>query len=670
MNKEIFFKQSKNCFFDDSMEIVPYIKQNCRNELSKVISVADDTCKNTFIFNMRWDMEKTQHRINFPNRINWVYQPADDVEWVYQLNRMRYWLCLGQAYLVTGEEKYPQTFVRQFYDWSDTVKINDEKYASAWRTLEAGIRLGNWLNAICYFKESPSITDDFLEVFSAVIVEHAEYLMKIDHTFRLKSNWEILSMHGLLFAGLMLPDSERSREYIRTALYWLEKNVTVQIYEDGTDWEQSPMYHNEIARDLLDVVFWGQCWKFQVPGSISEAALRMCRADCIWIKPDGNELAMGDSDEIDIRDIISYGAYIFTDPHLKYYSYDKLDYDSIWTLGIKSIHKYATLKKEVPGEFTEQLPDSGNFFFRSGTAGQEVFFHFRCGKHGGGHGHGDQMHVDLFANGEDILIDSGRYTYVEKTERREFKDMRAHNTCLVDGISYYDMKDGWNVNQLGRPIQRLCVEKKRYAYVEGTHMGYMLLQSGPVLVTRRIIFIKPDIFVISDEFYTTAEHDYQQLYHFNNAGAVKITDSGCIYESSKNKVRFILVGEKLHSSLRKTKFSREYNSYDNNMTMVTDFHGSGFTRIYTVVFLQADSGCSVKKIPVYRNTGHSGFANDMVEALLIKKNTMQYTVVLAHRDYEYISKAAMFVTENGCTGFGNVVVFSDNEKEIGCRLSM
>ena len=68
-----------------------------------------------------------------------------------------------------------------------------------------------------------------------------------------------------------------------------------------------------------------------------------------------------------------------------------------------------------------------------------------AGTLGAGHGHSDQLHVDLYARGEDILTDAGRYTYVNKPERFEFKNSSAHNTVTVDDEEVYTPVDSWEL---------------------------------------------------------------------------------------------------------------------------------------------------------------------------------------------------------------------------------
>ena len=54
--------------------------------------------------------------------MDWEYQPDSDPEFTYQFNRHRYFICLGQAYQLTGEERYAEHFVRLLTDWIRRVK--------------------------------------------------------------------------------------------------------------------------------------------------------------------------------------------------------------------------------------------------------------------------------------------------------------------------------------------------------------------------------------------------------------------------------------------------------------------------------------------------------------------------------------------------------------------
>ncbi len=59
-------------------------------------------CRKYFLFNSKWDLEQTDEPVQFDGAIDWTYMPADDPEFVWQFNRHRFFMTLGQAYQMTG----------------------------------------------------------------------------------------------------------------------------------------------------------------------------------------------------------------------------------------------------------------------------------------------------------------------------------------------------------------------------------------------------------------------------------------------------------------------------------------------------------------------------------------------------------------------------------------
>ena len=75
------------------------------------------------------------------------------------------------------------------------------------------------------------------------------------------------------------------------------------------------------------------------------------------------------------------------------------------------------------------LEESGNYYVRSSWECDGEYLHFRNGCLGGGHGHNDKLHLDVVSEGEDVLVDAGRYQYTYHEENRIWlKSAYAHNT--------------------------------------------------------------------------------------------------------------------------------------------------------------------------------------------------------------------------------------------------
>lgn len=669
MTKADFFDPKKRFFLDRPEEMARYAASYFENEVRETIRYADEICNQRYLFCLRRDMEQTHEPVVFDGQIDWLYMPADDAEWIYAFNRHRYFISLGQAYLLTGDEKYARAFVNQLCDWIDRVKRTDENCRLAWRTIEAGLRLEYWLKAICYFKDSLYLTDEVIEKFSGSVIDHAEYLMEIYDTFRLMSNWGVLQNHGLFMAGVFLPDSERAKEYRDTAVERLTEELRIQVYSDGSHWEQSPMYHNEVLHCVMDVVILAQRNGIHLPDAFLHKVKSMCMVSLITSKPNHCHLMQGDSDDVDIRDILTKGASAFRDPILKYGGYDLFDYDSLWDLGMDALEEYIKIEKTAPQDTSVALTDSGNIYMRTDWSEDACFLHFHCGTLGAGHGHSDKLHIDLFANGEDILVDAGRFTYVSGPVRFKYKDPESHNTTTVNDLKFTVCKDSWECSKLSQPVNQRHLFTDKYDYAEGGHLGYMSLESGGVFVNRKVIYIKPDIIILVDEFYSGTPNSYQQYFHFNNSGQVTCGDR-ITYRSGRNHAELIFATEGVEKKLVPSKLSRHYNKEEDNICLKTNIRANGFKSIITMISLcdpDRVEKAEVRKIEVKSNFKGIVFGDDFIEAVSIKKDGREYVAVVAHQ--EYASPTDTFLA-GGCTGFGQVVIFdrAEGEDRIGTVL--
>ncbi|MHB8131980.1 MAG: heparinase II/III family protein, partial [Mobilitalea sp.] len=529
MKKNEFFIKEDNCFFfEQPMEIAEYCKKHWSEEVAHILRVADEVCNRYFLFDLKWDMERTYQPVIFEDKIDWSIMPADDKEFIFQFNRHRFFICLGQAYQLTGDEKYAKAFTELLMDWITNVPMTKESKETTWRILEVGIRGENWTKAIRYFKDSPYLTDEVIDAFYHSLLQHAEYIVEMHSTYRLISNWGVIENHGLFEIAMALPPSERSAEYVRLAIARLDTLIRMGIMNDGVQWEQSPMYHNEVLHCYLDVYILASRNGIKLPDTMLDKIRRMAYADASWKKPNHHQIMMGDSDDTDIRDIITVAAYVFRDPVLKFSGYDILDFESIWDLGLQAAIEYSAMEKKEPPFVSVGLMDSGNYYLRSNWQENANLLHFHCGTLGAGHGHSDKLHIDLVIQGEDVLMDAGRFNYVTGPERFEFKDPMAHNTMTVDGALFTVCKDSWECYKLSQPVKQQFVTGDQYDFVQGGHLGYMDLKNG-VFHNRKIIYIKPDIYIIVDEMYTGGEHEYNQYFHFNNMGSVVLEGNQVTY---------------------------------------------------------------------------------------------------------------------------------------------
>lgn len=694
MTKQRFFAgNSQRFFLDDPAAIAAYCREHFPEECAHIIRIADEVSRNYFLFDLSRDMERTWEPVIFDpdGEVDWEYRPGNDPEFTFQFNRHRFFICLGQAYWLTGSEAYAKHFVRLLMSWITNVKKSPETEKTTWRILEAGIRGENWVKAIWYFKDSRWVTDEVVDAFYQCLVEHAEYIIRMHSPYRYISNWGVIENHGLFEIGIAMPDEGLRNRYTRIALEHLETEAQMQIMDDGIHWEQSPLYHNEVLHCYEDVLILAERNDIDVPDAIRDGVYRMAYGNLAWIKPDHRQFLMGDSDDTDIRDYISVAACLYRDPVLKTGGYPLLDFESVWDLGIECARMYEQLEAREPDFTSIALTDSGNYYMRSGWEEHGNLLHFHCGTMGAGHGHSDKLHIDLVIEGEDVLTDSGRYTYVAEGGRFEFKDPPAHNTITVDGQFFTVNADAWECSRLCQPVKEPYKFLDRYEFVQGGHLGYLINGTGDgVFVNRKVIHIKPDFYIIVDEMYACGKHSYQQYWNFSERGVLEAeTDEMIAVDEMPAADAMIAAdempaagrltgGEPVHKAvftgqqaqavfyymtpgcrmeLQESKIARDYNRYEMRKRICLTREQTGFTSLITVIqggTIGRQAECEIRKVPVWSALKKIRYPENMAEALKITCRGKEYVIIICHQE---VNSPTDLVEADGCMGFGNVIVF-------------
>ena len=196
---------------------------------------------------------------NEPGRVpgdplDWTYRPGIDWEWTWALNRHGWWSDLCAAYLQTGSETYMRELDLLIRSWVGGHPPTVED-ASAWRTIEAGIRtMGPWMSILGALKASPAISRDAWLYYLRSIQDHAEFLLANPKG----GNWLLMETNGVLACGLNFPEFKRAGAWVDTAIQKFEHEIIHQTHPDGSQEEYSSHYHFvclhnfEMALDRVD----------------------------------------------------------------------------------------------------------------------------------------------------------------------------------------------------------------------------------------------------------------------------------------------------------------------------------------------------------------------------------------------------------------------------------
>lgn len=649
---------------EERRQISQYVKWLCPDELEMVIRTADEVVKQTFLFRFPWDMERTRVPVTFQGDIDWRHIPDHDPEWTYMLNRHRYWVALGQAYAVTGDEKYASALCRQLEDWIERNPAPAEPVTDnpTWRTIEAGLRGANWIKALRYILDSPQFNSRFLAKVLISIHEHGRYLASAFTNWKRISNWGVLETSGLFQIALFFQEFRFAEQWRQLGLARLTQTAGIQVMPDGIHWEQSPTYHHEVLSCYLECIHFSWINGISLPALFQQAVHQMAVASLYWAKPNHRQPMLGDSDDSDVRSLLTSAAWLFQDPELRHGGYPTLDYDNAWLFGLEGIEQYSRMPAKEPARMSRPFPHSGHYVMRSGWSEEDLYLYFHCGPLGGGHGHADLLHFDLYAYGRDLLTDLGRYNYSDHTPlRKALKESTAHNTTLVDGIGFTEIEDTWSFGRIAKPLGSRWISTRGFDYVEAGHDGYFHLED-PVYPQRKIIFIKPYYWLLVDRFTCKEEHTFTQRFHFA-PGTVTMDEKSLICRTTnEGEANLCIVPvhtDGLQGYISEGVISREYNLLEPNLHMTYSRSGKGTVSMMQVLFPQRpgmNEMPRVEKVPVFRHTGEQA-EDAQAEAckIVLPETGIEHILVVSHRVPSV--HADSYVVE-GMQIFGEVVLIS------------
>lgn len=440
----------------------------------------------------------------FPDgRIDWHFNATenrDDMpynqQWISQLQRMQHWRPMILAYEETGDEKYARAWVEQMRSWIKDCPRLDAKFNAfpsfCWRTINVGIRmLGIWDQAFHAFLHSPSFTDEAMMDYLQSCIVHADHLRR-NHTS--DNNWLAMEMNGLYTVAVTFPELKRAREWKDHAIEVMHAVMKEQFLPDGAQVELTPGYHGTTLGNAMSVPE-----KARRVGLFSElpedfiAMAEKAYAYYMWLA--GPE----EYKTPHFNDSGGASAIHWCGKGLEYFPHRQ---DFRWM---------ATEGKEgkEPDHTSHAFDWAGYFVMRSGWQPDANYLCFDAGPLGMSHVHQDKLNVVAQAYGRRILYDNGGGEY-EKSKWRYYSiDTFAHNTILVDGMPQrrYTVRHD-NVSK--EPIDVAWQSNDRYDFAVGvyeepySHEDEKTLRydeskrTCPAQHSRRVLFVKPDLFVVVD----------------------------------------------------------------------------------------------------------------------------------------------------------------------------
>ena len=541
----------------------------------QIIQEADLVLANKFRFTDKWAMEPCPDIYEFEDEIQWTYAFKEDPEWTYMLNRHQYFITLGRAYKITSDPRYLEGFERMILHWIHNNPLMESLKSTTWRSIEAGIRCDYWLDALAYFEDD--LTESTLDLIYGSLHEHGAYLFKLQDPDIIHSNWVIIQNAGLYKLSLKCPFFSDSDLWRPIAIQQLHASLEIQLYEDGMHWEQSMTYHCEIILCLIKSLLTAEACGISKDQGLMNALSHATQALISVLSPNNDLPVKGDSDAMDVSGLVTLAAYVLDWPSLPLDHY-LVDDEFIDHVDYERLEKIELTPQARPTH-SSSLPHSGYHIMLSESRGIKNQLVFTTGDIGGGHGHMDLFHYDVYYQNRPVLVDSGRFTYADHMpERKAFKLPQAHNTVMVDQTPFSQYGNTWLYHKVTRSLYQHFQTQPIFDYAEAAHDGYMDL-NDPVLHTRGILFLKPSLYLIIDTLRCRKQHRINRFYNMANSDG-SLDEQGLLFE---NNIRITpLMTDRFW--IENQVISKRYNEKSPSIRMIDETTIEGTQQLLTLIY--------------------------------------------------------------------------------------
>jgi hypothetical protein len=406
----------------------------------------------------------------------------DDVGTVWVLNRLRHFVPLTQAYLLTGRKDYLAAISRHLDIWQRENPIaNSVNWADP---MEASLRLSTLVWVARALAPDPKAADLFPGLMRAMY-GHARFIAAGLDNPRPVNNHAIFAAIGLYLFAADYPEFAEAPRWKEMAERRLLDELDWQYTQGGVHRELCTGYHKSLTDVYLNYV----AAKGRAGEAVSPRALERIGAQLGALRamtaPDGRIFHLGDSGEMALIDTgvapddavptLYLGALLLGEPGYQAEAVPgtAARWNAAWVLGEAALdHASQVLEaraptappgRSVPGGSgpLRVFPEAG--WFRIDSDGLALLGDL--GPIGGtpelaGHDHADTSSFVLWYGDRPLLVDPGTYTYRSGLVTggvvwRDFlRSTAAHNAVTVDGRSQADPAPG-DFGYLQRPAAGL-----------------------------------------------------------------------------------------------------------------------------------------------------------------------------------------------------------------------
>lgn len=374
----------------------------------------------------KYDINKHWTEVNDYNK------EAGDIKYVWEKSRFSFLYTIIR-YDYHFDEDHSEFVFSQIEKWMDANPINmGPNYKCS---QEMSLRILNWIFGLYFYKNSSFLTEKLFQRILHYIYWQLHHVYHNINFSRIavRNNHAITETLTLYIVSTLFPQFSESAKWKKAGKKWFEQEIAYQIYNDGT-FLQFSMNYNRVVIQLLT-------WAIRIVeingekfnDIIYERAyksvnfLYQCQENSNGYLPNygSNDGALffklSNNNYRDYRPQLDALHKLLTNKSLYEEEYE----DTLWYGNNKKSLFDPIIKQEGIVKFSI----SGYYLIRE----VDTLTFIRCGNHKDRPAHADNLHIDIWYKGENLLLDGGTYKYnTDDKELKYFMGTESHNTVMLD----------------------------------------------------------------------------------------------------------------------------------------------------------------------------------------------------------------------------------------------
>lgn len=369
---------------------------------------------------------------------HWVFHetgkaqiPVEDIKLVWEPARFSWAIELGKAYYFSRDEQYARKFKALYQDFRN---INPLNIGPNWQSgQEVALRLIALVVAAHLMRPSEIFDHPFLTQLCKDIADHAERIIPTLSYAQAQNNNHLISESvGLYTAALFLKEHPRASKWKSTGRDLFRKAIMEQIEEDGEYCQHSTNYH----RMMLTLALWMNTLIACEGKELGSDEIEKLGKAVAWLirqfdAPSGKATNLGHNDGSFILPI-SLSEYADYRPVIQAASAAFLDTRILQNGEWNDLMIWLGLDKKGMGKRDQNL----RIFWPNSRIGEnDSWAILRTRQYHNRPAHADQLHIDLWFKGNNVLLDAGTYLYNALPPwSNALASIINHNTVCVENV--------------------------------------------------------------------------------------------------------------------------------------------------------------------------------------------------------------------------------------------